>query len=200
VRLRKRRRRQSHKSTTQCVAVDQSVAVELANHPTLERHLHGLVMLADGPVKADPGDFGIPYQAIDLVANMRDRGTITDREELAADRFRAWFQIGKLEGLRAADLAKPVVDGGGRDIDFPVRCEKARDEIYEAIRWIGGRDSPGADCLWHVIGLDESLRRWSERQRNNGRNINHMNASGILVEALARLSRMPWRGPSEETT
>jgi hypothetical protein len=175
-----------------------AVVVELNNQPTLERQVHGKVQLASGPVKADTGDFGIPYQATDLLADMQERGTITDQEKLAGDRFRAWFCIGKLDGLCAADMAKPIVDGGGRVPDVQFRAEYARSEIDRAIRWVGGRDSPSGSCLWHIVGLDESLRGWSELQRHNSRNINHINASGILVVALEKLARMPWRGPWEE--
>jgi hypothetical protein len=129
---------------------------------------------------------------------MERRGVINSDEHLAGSRFREWFMISAFDGLRASDLNRPRVDGGGKQqLEPTVRAEMARREIARAIRFLDVCGPLATSCVWHVIGLDESLREWAHTRT---RNISHQNASGILTVALERLARMPWAGPAEKSS
>jgi hypothetical protein len=52
----------------------------------------------------------------------------------------------------------------------------------------GGADSAGGSCLWHVLGLECSLREWATRQGWSGRAVHHVQAQGILLTALGVLA------------
>jgi hypothetical protein len=163
--------------------------------PTPERAQRGPIERTERPVLPVPGEFETPYVAIDLLEGMLRRGVISAEEKLAGERFRSWFALAHLDGLRAADLARPVVDGGRAQPEILMITERARNEIWQAIRWLGGISSTEAVCIWHVIGLDESLREWSSKTPKTA---NHSVASGVLLVAIERLARMPWRGPNEK--
>jgi hypothetical protein len=53
---------------------------------------------------------------------------------------------------------------------------------------LGGLGSPAGSCVWHVIGLQRSIREWAMRQGWGGRPIRVEQAQGILVAALAVLA------------
>jgi hypothetical protein len=44
--------------------------------------------------------------------------------------------------------------------------------------------SPAGGCVWHVLGLQRSVREWAMRQGWGGRPINEKHAQGILIAAL----------------
>jgi hypothetical protein len=48
--------------------------------------------------------------------------------------------------------------------------------------------SPPGSCLWHVVGLQRSVREWAMRQGWGGRPVRHEQAQGILVAALGVLA------------
>jgi hypothetical protein len=52
----------------------------------------------------------------------------------------------------------------------------------------GGLGSPAGSCVWHVIGLQRSIREWALRQGWGGRPVRVEQAQGILVAALGVLS------------
>jgi len=64
-----------------------------------------------------------------------------------------------------------------QDISF--RDERARQRIYEAVQAVG---HPGGSCLWHVVGLEESLKHWATQLR-----LQPESASGVLIAALGTL-------------
>ena len=166
--------------------------------PTPERRNKGLVERLDKPIIHD-GTYEPPYIAVDILMSLLARGSITKEEAIAGQRFRSWFHLGQLNALRAADLSRPFVTGGKRAPELSVDSERARREIDKAIRWVGGAASSSGSCLWHVIGLEQSLRRWcrEQAQTSSGRVLHHTGAAGVLISALECLSRMPWRGPYE---
>jgi hypothetical protein len=45
------------------------------------------------------------------------------------------------------------------------------------------RQSPGS-CVWHVVGLQRSIREWAMRQGWGGRPVRVEQAQGIVVAAL----------------
>ncbi len=165
--------------------------------PTPERYAKGLIERLDRPIIHD-GSYEPPYVAGDLLGSLLARGSITKEEAVAGLRFRAWFRLGQLDALQAADWSRPFVSGGKRAPELSASSERARREIAKAIRWVGGATSSSGSCLWHAIGLDQSLRSWIiEQHKASSRCVHQAAATGVLVVALETLARMPWRAPNE---
>jgi hypothetical protein len=59
---------------------------------------------------------------------------------------------------------------------------------HEALQAFGGLSSPAGSCLWHVVGLQRSVREWAIRQGWCGRPVEQKQATGILVAALGMLA------------
>jgi len=53
---------------------------------------------------------------------------------------------------------------------------------------LGSVGSPVSSCVWHVVGLQRSVREWAMRQGWGGRPINEKQAQGILIAALGTLA------------
>jgi hypothetical protein len=53
---------------------------------------------------------------------------------------------------------------------------------------LGGISSPAGSCVWHVVGLQRSVREWAMRQGWGGRPVRQEQAQGILVAALGVLA------------
>ena len=53
---------------------------------------------------------------------------------------------------------------------------------------LGGISSPAGSCVWHVVGLQRSVREWAIGQGWNGREVRQEQAQGILVAALGMLA------------
>jgi hypothetical protein len=53
---------------------------------------------------------------------------------------------------------------------------------------LGGISSPAGSCVWHVVGLQRSVREWAMRQGWGGRPVRQEQAQGILVAALGMLA------------
>ena len=65
----------------------------------------------------------------------------------------------------------------------------ARRRVGEALDALGGLGSPAGGCVWHVVGLQRSIREWAMRQGWGGRPVRVEQAQGILVAALGVLAR-----------
>jgi hypothetical protein len=53
---------------------------------------------------------------------------------------------------------------------------------------LGGISSPAGSCVWHVVGLQRSVREWAIRQGWGGRPVRQEQAQGILVAGLGMLA------------
>ena len=51
----------------------------------------------------------------------------------------------------------------------------------------GGISSLAGSCVWHVVGLQRSVREWAIRQGWGGWPVRQEQAQGILVAALGML-------------
>jgi hypothetical protein len=69
----------------------------------------------------------------------------------------------------------------GRDFDPP---SWARKRVNDAVDVLGGQGSLVASCIWHVIGLEWSMRRWCKEQAG----IAHSVGAGVLIAALVILA------------
>ena len=163
--------------------------VEVA--PTAERRNQGLVERLEGPIADEAGRPARPYRAVDTLAAMERRGSITAGMRQAGEDFRARFATAQLDPLRAPDWSRLRVGGSSsnfRTADEPgLRIEGARDAVWRAILAVGGIASPAGSCLWHVVGWERSLKEWALEQGWSGRRVSQEAASGILIAALGAL-------------
>jgi hypothetical protein len=79
----------------------------------------------------------------------------------AAQDFQAAFIVAQLDPLRALPILR--VPGAGREPDLSERQLHARGRVHQAMAVLGGI-SPAGSCVWHVIGLQRSVREWAIRQ------------------------------------
>jgi hypothetical protein len=76
------------------------------------------------------------------------------------------------------------IPGGGGPGDLTDAQVDARRRVGKALDALGGLGSPAGSCVWHVVGLQRSIREWALRQGWGGRPVRVEQAQGILVAAL----------------
>jgi hypothetical protein len=113
-------------------------------------------------------------------------GTIDQAMHDAAKDFQAAFIFAQLDPLRALPILR--VPGTGREPDLSERQLHARRPVHRAMAALGGICSPAGSCVWHVIGLQRSVREWAMRQGWGGRPVDHKAAAGILTAGLGMLA------------
>jgi hypothetical protein len=135
----------------------------------------------------DPdGRIVIHHRTVDSLGKMLKAGTITPEMHDAAQDFQAAFIVANLDPLRALPILR--VPGTGREPDLTERQLHARCRVHQAMQALGGLSSPAGSCVWHVVGLQRSVREWAIRQGWRGRPVRHEQAQGILVAALGMLA------------
>jgi hypothetical protein len=80
------------------------------------------------------------------------------------------------------------VPGTGREPELNERQLDARRRVHRALEALGGLSSPAGSCVWHVVGLQRSVREWAIRQGWGGRPVEQKQATGILIAALGMLA------------
>jgi hypothetical protein len=167
-----------------------SVVAGIGGKPTPERYNRGLIELLDRPIADEAGRPSRPYRAIDTLAAMERRGSITAAMRQAGEEFRARFATAQLDPLHALDYSRPREGGGTRakgSGESGLRVESARENVWRSVLAVGGPGSPGGSCLWHVVGWELSLKEWALEQGWGGRRVSQESASGILTAALGAL-------------
>ena len=135
----------------------------------------------------DPdGRIVVHHRTVDTLGKMLRGGTITQEMHDAAKDFQAAFIVANLDPIRALPILR--VPGTGREPDLNERQLDARRRVHEALQSLGGISSPAGSCVWHVVGLQRSVREWAIRQGWNGRPVRQEQAQGILVAALGVLA------------
>jgi hypothetical protein len=135
----------------------------------------------------DPdGRIVVHHRTVDTLGKMLRAGTITQKMHDAARDFQAAFGIANLDPLRAAPILR--VSGCGPEPCLNERQLDARRRVHEAMQALGGINSPAGSCIWHVVGLQRSVREWAIRQGWGGRPVRQEQAQGILVAALGMLA------------
>jgi len=158
--------------------------------PTPERQRHGPVERLAQPIADAAGRPARPYRAVDTLAIMERRGSITAGMRQAGEDFRARFAVAQLDPLRALDLTHlRVAETGLRpEKEAPgLRIEAARRSVWRTIQAVGGIASPAGSCLWHVLGWERPVKEWAFEQGWSGRRVSQEAASGILIAALGAL-------------
>jgi hypothetical protein len=158
--------------------------------PPPERRQHGPIERLERTIGDAAGHPSRPYRAVDTLAVMQRRGSITAGMRQAGEDFRTRFATAQLDPLRALDLSHLRL--GERSVrpdrDGPaLRIEAARTAVWRAVQAVGGMGSPAGSCLWHVLGWERSLKEWALQQGWSGRRVSQEAASGILIATLGAL-------------
>jgi hypothetical protein len=135
----------------------------------------------------DPdGRIVVHHRTVDTLRKMLRAGTITPEMHDAAKDFQANFIIANLDPLRAVPILR--VPGTGREPELNERQLDARRRVHDRLQALGGISSPAGSCVWHVVGLQRSVREWAMRQGWGGRSVRQEQAQGVLVAALGVLA------------
>ena len=135
----------------------------------------------------DPdGRIVVHHRTVDTLSKMLRAGTIEWAMHDAAQDFQASFIVAQLDPLRALPI--PRVPGTRREPDLNERQLHARRRVHKAMAALGGISSPAGSCVWHVVGLQRSVREWAMRQGWGGRPVRQEQAQGILVAGLRILA------------
>jgi hypothetical protein len=135
----------------------------------------------------DPdGRIVVHHRTVDTLGKMLRSGTITQEMHDVAKDLQASFIVANLDPLRAIPILR--VPGTGREPDLNERQLDARRRVHQAMQALGGISSPAGSCVWHVVGLQRSVREWAIRQGWGGRPVRQEQAQGILVAALRVLA------------
>jgi hypothetical protein len=137
--------------------------------------------------EVDPdGRIVIHHRLVDTLGRMLRSGSIDQAMHDAGRDFQAAFTIASLDPIRAAPTQR--VSGCGREPDRNERQIDARRRVHKSLQALGGISSPAGSCVWHVVGLQRSVREWAIRQGWGGRPVRQEQAQGILVAALGMLA------------
>jgi hypothetical protein len=126
------------------------------------------------------------HRTVDTLGKMLRAGTIDQAMHDAGRDFQAAFIVGQLDSLRALPILR--VPGTGREPELSERQLHARRRVHEAMAALGGIGSPAGSCVWHVVGLQRSVREWAMRQGWGGMPVDHKAAAGILIAGLGMLA------------
>ncbi len=144
--------------------------------------------------EADPdGRPVVHHRTVDTLGIMLRAGTISKDMHDAAHDFQAQFTIARFDVIRCMPLLR--LPGGSGPGDITDAQVDARRRVGEALDALGGLGTPAGSCVWHVVGLQRSVREWAMRQGWGGRPINEKHAQGILIAALGMLAPHYGYGP-----
>lgn len=149
--------------------------------PSKWRLQHGPVAEPVRGLDPETGRPATQRRMVDTLGQMLANGSITPAMHDAGSTFRTQFRAALLDSMRVSSFVRL---SGGCDDGPTERQAASRRRVAEALALFGGSDSACGSCLWHVVGLECSVREWAGRQGWGGRPINHVQGQGILVAAL----------------
>ena len=137
--------------------------------------------------EADPdGRPVVHHRTVDTLGRMLRADTISKDMHDAARDFQAAFTIACFDTIRCMPLVR--LPGSSAELRLTETQLDARRRVGEALDALGGLGSPAGSCVWHVVGLQCSIREWAMRQGWGGRPVRIEQAQGILVAALGVLA------------
>jgi Domain of unknown function (DUF6456) len=140
----------------------------------------------------DPNGIAVTHhRTVDTLGIMLESGAITSGMHTAARDFQAAFTIACFDSMRSVNLTSTVRSPSkANDVwDLSDSQLAARERVARALDALGGHGSPAGSCVWHVIGMQTSMREWALRQGWGGRPVRQESAQGILVAALGVLAK-----------
>ena len=147
------------------------------------RPQHGSVMAPMRTIADSTGAIGSPLVVLDTIDRMERRGTLESHLADAGREFARLFRRAHLDALKAADMSRIPAAGGYREPGLPHGAEAARRRVNEIMAELGGMTSIVGSIIWHVVGLEWSVRRWALETRRHNEGV----ACGILIAALSAL-------------
>ena len=113
--------------------------------------------------EADPdGRPVVHHRTVDTLGIMLRAGTITKDMHDAARDFQAQFTIACYDTLVCMRFRRDP--SRGNRAELTETQIDARRRVDEAMDALGGLGSPAGGCVWHVVGLQRSIREWAMRQ------------------------------------
>ena len=137
--------------------------------------------------EADPdGRPVVHHRTVDTLGIMLRAGTITKDMHDAARDFQAQFTIACYDTLVCMRFQRDPSKGNRAELtETQIDARRRVDAAMDAL---GGLGSPAGGCVWHVVGLQRSIREWAIRQGWSGKPVRVEQAQGILVAALGMLA------------
>jgi hypothetical protein len=174
-----------------------TTAREDLSKPSKWRLQHGRLGASEHATDPDTGAKVQQRRTVDTLGMLLSNGAISDEMHDAAAKFRAQFRAAALDGMRTMPLVRMPP---GTSMTLTERHVGARQHVADAIDAVGGMASPGGSCLWHVVGLECSIREWSMHHGWNGTPVLPAHGQGILVSALGALVMHYDRVPTARRT
>jgi hypothetical protein len=141
----------------------------------------------------DPNGIQVTHhRTVDTLGMMLDSGAITPGMHAAARDFQAAFTIACFDCMPRVNLTLMVQSPSATHhhvCDLTDGQVAARERVARALDALGGHGSPAGSCVWHVVGMQTSIREWALRQGWGGRPVRQESAQGILVAALGVLAK-----------
>jgi Domain of unknown function (DUF6456) len=140
----------------------------------------------------DPNGIEITHRrTVDTLGMMLNSGAITSAMHAAARDFQAAFTIACFDHMPRVNLAlmARAPSAAHHVCDLNDAQLAARERVARALDALGGHGSPAGSCVWHVVGMQSSIREWALRQGWGGRPVRQESAQGILVAALGVLTK-----------
>ena len=161
----------------------QRTSAPSAAHPIVRRKGDLLIPVYE----ADPqGRPVVHHRVVDTIGRMLRNASISREMHDAGRDFAATFTIAQFDTITCMSFDHQPGSGNAADLTH-VQLD-ARRRVARAIDALGGFGSPAGGCVWHVVGLQCSIREWAMRQGWGGRPIGEKQAHGILVAALGMLA------------
>ena len=131
------------------------------------------------------------HRTVDTLGQMLASSAITSGMHDAARDFQAAFTIASFDNMPRVNLSSIARSPSAFHYvgDFSDTQIAARERVARALDALGGHASPAGSCVWHVVGMQSSLREWALRQGWGGRPVRQESAQGILVAALGVLAK-----------
>lgn len=155
---------------------------------TEERMTHGDMIVRDPNAFLDDlGEISQPIRNIDILERWFKNNIITSDMRTAGDEFSRYFRLAHFDPLHAASLDAKI---DHKITDSLMTGPKyAIDHVIRTMDRLGGRDTSGGSCVWHVLGLGDTLRQWAHYRGWNGRLVQTGEAATMtLITALGAMA------------
>lgn len=140
----------------------------------------------------DPNGIEVTHhRTVDTLGTMLNSRAITSAMHAAARDFQAAFTIACFDSMPRVNLTLMARSPSAAHhvCDLNDAQLAARERVARAVDALGGHGSPAGSCVWHVVGMQTSIREWALRQGWGGRPVRQESAQGILVAALGVLAK-----------
>lgn len=133
------------------------------------------------------GSVAYPHRVFDTLAALLRNGSIGEREYAAARQFQDDWERASLDPLSVPALDRTLGQGTGPHLSEVVL--RAREQVWQALRGLGGHATPIGQATWHVLGWGLTVKEFASRsQLGGGRALDEKTARGLVVGACGVLA------------